>query len=180
MFLDRDGVINEVVFRGREKPIAPWKLEEFKLIPGIKEPLGELSRIGYHLFVVSNQPDIAKGYIDTSTIEMMNEIILETLPIHDIMICPHDDGHNCNCRKPKPSMLLDLSKKWGIDLKKSFLIGDNWKDIEAGRAAGCRAILLDKPYNKSIGADHRVENLDFAVKLIKSIDHNINKQSGEI
>ncbi|MCK4786559.1 MAG: HAD hydrolase-like protein, partial [Desulfobacteraceae bacterium] len=74
---------------------------------------------------------------------------------------------NCDCRKPKPGMLLDLSKKWGIDLKKSFLIGDNWKDIEAGRAAGCKAILLDKHYNQAIETDFRVKNLGAAVKLIE-------------
>ena len=180
VFLDRDGVINEVVFRGGEKPIAPWGLDEFKLIPGTKEPLEELSRTGYYLFVVSNQPDIAKRYVDASIVEQMNGIILETFPIHDIMICPHDDRHNCNCRKPKPGMLLDLSKKWGVDLRKSFLIGDNWKDIEAGRAAGCKTILLDKSYNKSVGADYRVGNLDFAVKLIKSIDNNIKNQIGVV
>lgn len=169
MFLDRDGVINEVLFHGSEKPIAPWKLEEFKLIQGMKKPLEELCQMGYHLFVVSNQPDITKGYVDTSTVEKMNKIILESLPIHDIMICPHDDHCNCNCRKPKPGMLLDLSKKWKIDLKKSFLIGDNWRDIEAGKAAGCINILLDKPYNKSVEANYRVKNLNSVVKLIKKL-----------
>ena len=168
MFLDRDGVINEVVFRGGEKPIAPWKLEEFKFIQGIKDPLEELSRMGYHLFVVSNQPDIARRYVDASTIEKMNEIILETFPIQDVMICPHDDRHNCNCRKPKPGMLIELSHKWDVDLKNSFLIGDNWKDMDAGKAAGCKTILIDKPYNKHVIPDFRVKNLEQAVNVIKS------------
>lgn len=166
VFLDRDGVINEVLFRGGEKPIAPWRLEEFKLIPGIKKPLEELSNMGYSLFVVSNQPDIAKGYVDLSVVEKMNEIILETLPIQDIMICPHDDSQNCNCRKPKPGMLLDLAKKWKIDLKKSFLIGDNWRDIGAGKAVGCKTVIIDKPHNKAIKADYRIKNLESAVKII--------------
>jgi len=171
VFFDRDGVINEVLFRGGEKPIAPWKLEEFKLITGIEKPLEKLQQMDFFLFVVSNQPDIAKKYVDLSIVNIMNEIILKTFPIKEIMICPHEDRHKCHCRKPKPGMLIDLSKKWLIDLNKSFIIGDSWKDIEAGRAAGCATILLDKRYNRSVEADYHVINLDDVVKIIKSHDH---------
>ncbi|HEY9247201.1 MAG TPA: HAD family hydrolase, partial [Candidatus Methanoperedens sp.] len=159
VFLDRDGVINEVVFHDSEKPSSPWKFEEFKLIRGIKKPLEELSSMGFYLFIVSNQPDISKGYIEEGTTEKINALIYEKFPIDEIMICPHVEEDNCDCRKPKPGMLLKLSKKWIIDLRESFLIGDSWKDIEAGKAAGCTSILLDKPYNKGIKADYRVRNL---------------------
>jgi len=180
VFFDRDGVINEVLFRGGEKPIAPWKLDEFKLITGIKKPLEKLHQMGFLLFVVSNQPDIAKKYVDFSTVNKMNEIILKTFPIKEIMICPHEDHHKCHCRKPKPGMLIDLSTKWLIDLNKCFIIGDSWKDIEAGRAAGCTTILLDKHYNRSVEADYRSKNLDDVVKIIKSHDHMLRSSKQDL
>jgi len=167
VFLDRDGVINEVVFHSGEKPSSPWKFEEFKIIQGIKKPLDELHSLGYHLFIVSNQPDISRGYIAAGTTEKINETLYQQFPIQDILICPHDDLHNCGCRKPKPGMLLEMSKKWGIDLKLSFLIGDNWKDIEAGKAAGCTTILVDTEYNKAVKADRHARNLEDAAKIIK-------------
>lgn len=170
VFLDRDGVINEVVFRGSSKPIAPWSLEEFKFIPGIEEPIGELSRMGYLIFVVSNQPDIAKGHVTAALVEEMNRRILDALPIREILICPHDDGHRCLCRKPKPGMLLDLARRWSVDLDGSFLIGDGWKDMEAGKAAGCRTILIDGSYNKDVKVTYRVKDIKVAVKTIKSIE----------
>jgi len=170
IYLDRDGVINEVIFRGgnNSKPIAPWIIEEFKLVPGIKKPLTKLCQMGFHLFVVTNQPDIANGVVKFSTVKKMNDIVLNELPIDEIMVCSHIDSDNCNCRKPKPGMIISLAKKWGINLCHSFLIGDNWKDIESGKAAGCRTILLDKFYNKLIKADYRVNNLEMSVEVVKS------------
>ena len=170
IFLDRDGVLNAVIFRGGNniKPIAPWKIEEFKLVSGIKKPLAKLSQMGFHLFVVTNQPDIGKGVVKFSTVKKMNDIVLNELPIDEIMVCSHIDSDNCNCRKPKPGMIISLAKKRGINLCHSFLIGDNWKDIESGKAAGCRTILLDKFYNKSVKADYRVKNLTMSVEVVKS------------
>lgn len=170
IFLDRDGVINEVLFRGgnNDKPIAPWKLDEFKLVPETKKPLAELSQMGFYLFVVTNQPDIAKGVLKFSAVNKMNDIVLKELPINEIIVCSHIDSDNCNCRKPKPGMIISLAKKWEINLLNSFLIGDNWKDIESGKAAGCRTILLDKFYNKSVKADYRVKNLTMSLEVVKS------------
>jgi D-glycero-D-manno-heptose 1,7-bisphosphate phosphatase len=136
------------------------------LIPGIKKSLEELNKKGYFLFIISNQPDVSRGNIEEGTLEKINQIILEKFPIKEIMICPHNDYNNCKCRKPKPGMLLNLAVKWDINLKKSYLIGDNWKDIQAGKAAGCTTILLDKSYNIDIKADYRVHNLKNAVKTI--------------
>jgi D-glycero-D-manno-heptose 1,7-bisphosphate phosphatase len=125
--------------------------------------------MGYLLFIISNQPDISKGFIEKEVTEKINQIIFERFPIKEISVCPHIDEHNCDCRKPKPGMLLNLAKKWDIDFNKSFLIGDNWKDMEAGKNAGCRTIIIDHPYNQSVDSDYRVKNLDSAVKLIESI-----------
>ena len=84
------------------------------------------------------------------------------------MVCPHIDDDNCNCRKPKPGMLITLAKKWAINLRHSFLIGDNWRDIKAGKKAGCKTILIDKFYNNTVTADYRVQNLDMSVEVVKS------------
>jgi D-glycero-D-manno-heptose 1,7-bisphosphate phosphatase len=170
IFLDRDGIINEVVFRGENniKPIAPWGIEEFKLIQNIKSPLIKLRKMEFHLFIVTNQPDISKGILKRSTVKKMNDIILNELPIDEIMVCPHIDSDDCKCRKPKPGMIKTLAQKWGINLNDSFLIGDNWKDIESGKLAGCSTILVDKFYNKSVQAEYRVKNLIMSTDVIKS------------
>lgn len=168
VFLDRDGVINEVVFHNSEKPSSPRNYRQFNIIGGVKESLDNLVQLGYLLFIVTNQPDISRGLIRNGTTEQINSHIGNNLPITDIYVCPHDDQHNCDCRKPKIGMLTGLANKWDINLKKSYMIGDNWKDIEAGKSAGCKTILIDYPYNKLVNADNRVEDLESAVKLIES------------
>jgi D-glycero-D-manno-heptose 1,7-bisphosphate phosphatase len=125
--------------------------------------------MGYPIFIISNQPDISRGFIIDGTTEKINDMIKKNLPIDDIVVCPHDDWHNCDCRKPKPGMIVSLSKKFGIDLKESFLIGDNWKDIKAGKKVGCKNILIKKDYNKGVEADYKVENLNDAVNIIRKI-----------
>ena len=171
IFLDRDGIINHVVYhKDVNKPSSPWKIEEFKLIKNIKKPLEELTKMGFLLFIISNQPDIARGNVKKGTTEEINKILYEKFPIKEIKFCPHDDRDNCDCRKPKPGMILELSKKWNIDLEKSFLIGDSWKDIEASKKADCTGILVDKEYNKEVDAKYRVFDLESSVELIKSLD----------
>jgi D-glycero-D-manno-heptose 1,7-bisphosphate phosphatase len=131
--------------------------------------LEEFNKMGFLLFIISNQPDISRGFIKKGVTEKISQIIYDRFPIKEILICPHDDYHNCNCRKPKPGMIFELSKKYDIDINKSFLIGDNWKDTEAGQKAGCKTIILNKTYNQSVKADYRTDNLRTAVKLIKSL-----------
>ena len=170
VFLDRDGVLNQVVFHpGINKPSAPWKIIEFKFIDGVKKPLDELKEMGFLLFIFSNQPDISRGNIEKGTIEQINTIIYEQFPIKEIIVCPHDDKDNCSCRKPKPGMIVDLSKKYDINLKKSFVIGDGEKDMIAGKNAGCFCILIDTPYNKHVKEKYRVKDLSSAVKIIEKM-----------
>ena len=171
VFLDRDGVINKVVFRNgnSQKPIAPWSLKEFSLLPSIKLPLLNLKKFGFKLFVVTNQPDIAKGIIDHSFIAEVNAVISRELPIDEIRVCPHVDSDGCHCRKPKPGMILSLAKKWDIDCKNSFLIGDSCKDIDAGKKVGVTTFLLKRHYNKGANADHKVTDLSEAGKIIQNI-----------
>jgi D-glycero-D-manno-heptose 1,7-bisphosphate phosphatase len=171
VFLDRDGVINNVIFRNGNnlKPIAPWSMKEFRLIPGIEKPLLDLSKSGFKLFIVTNQPDIGNGVISQAFVEMVNENILSNLPIDEIKICPHVDLNGCDCRKPKSGMITSLAKKWDIDCKESFMIGDTWKDIESGKKTCATTILLEKHYNTNVEADYTASNLSQAVEIINQI-----------
>lgn len=165
VFLDRDGVINEVVFR-EGRPASPRSLEEFHLVEGAAAALKRLQAAGYRLFVVSNQPDVARGLLNPTVLEEMGKRVRAALPVERVLTCIHDDHAGCLCRKPRPGMLHDVASHEGIALSRSFLIGDSWKDVEAGRAAGCTSILLQRPYNRDIQAHHVVGSLDQAVELI--------------
>jgi len=168
VFLDRDGIINHVVYhKGINKPSSPWNIKEFRLIKGIEKPLEEISKMGFLIFIVSNQPDISRGNIKKGVNDEINRKILGKFPIKEIKICPHDDKDNCNCRKPKPGMITELSKKWNIDLKKSFLIGDSWKDIKAAENAGVKSILIIRDYNNDVRASFRIKNLKEFLELTK-------------
>jgi len=168
VFLDRDGVINHVVYHPCvEKPSSPWRLEEFRFIEGISPPLNEMKKRGFLLFIFSNQPDIARGNIKPGTIEDINKIIMETLPIDDIAICPHDYYHNCTCRKPKPGLIIDLAKKWDVDVQQSFVIGDSSKDIQAGNTAGCTSILIETSYNSDVETEYKAKDLMSTLAIIE-------------
>jgi D-glycero-D-manno-heptose 1,7-bisphosphate phosphatase len=165
VFLDRDGVINKVVFRDG-RPTSPRNLAEFEIEDGVERSLNRLRDAGFKLFVVSNQPDIARGLMPRETLRAMTEKILTTLAIDEVRVCPHDERECCSCRKPRPGMLVDLAREHGVELGGSYLIGDSWKDTLAAGAAGCRSIILDRPYNQGTPASSRVANLAEAVEFI--------------
>lgn len=141
IFLDRDGVINKLIIR-EGKAQAPYTLEEFALYPGVVEALKIIKDSGYLAIIVTNQPDVARGWVKKESVELVNAKIQELLPIDDIKICFHTNGDNCVCRKPLPGMLLEAAKYWDIDLKASFMVGDRYGDVSAGVQAGCKTILI--------------------------------------
>jgi D-glycero-D-manno-heptose 1,7-bisphosphate phosphatase len=147
VFLDRDGVLNEVVLRDG-KPYPPDSLSEFRLIPRVDECLADLKRKGFLLIVVTNQPDVARGKQTKTAVEEMHAFLASRLPIDDIYVCYHDDADECDCRKPAPGLLLDAARKHGIELKESFLIGDRWRDVETGRRAQCKTLFIDYGYRE--------------------------------
>jgi len=169
IFLDRDGVINKVILRN-EKVSSPWKAKELMILPGVKETLKKFKAMGFLNIVVSNQPDVKRGFIKKEELFQMNEILNKNLVLDEIKICPHDDDDNCHCRKPKPGLILESARKHGIDLEQSFFVGDGWKDIEAGKAAGCKTILIKADYNKDLqkNCDYAVNNLKEALEIIKN------------
>lgn len=169
IFLDRDGVINIApIVNGR--PTSPHTLKEFRLFEGIAESLGTLKTAGFLLIVVTNQPDLAHGKITRESLDLLHEEMMNKLPLDDLFICPHDDRDNCHCRKPKPGMLLEAARKWNIDLTSSVIIGDRWREVDAGRAVGCKTILIDTVYNQETVADYRAKDVQQAVNIVLSLN----------
>ena len=146
MFLDRDGVINETDVR-EGRAVAPTRFEDFRFMPGIHELVKMLRAEEFKLIVVTNQPDAVHGGVERETIERMHQRVYEVLEVEKIYACFHVDSDGCECRKPKPGMLLEAAKDFHIELAQSFVIGDTWRDMEAGKAAGCTTILLSNGYN---------------------------------
>jgi D-glycero-D-manno-heptose 1,7-bisphosphate phosphatase len=148
VFLDRDGVLNHSpVVDG--KPVSPRGLDDVELLPGVPEACERLRAGCYLLIVVTNQPEITRGTLTREAVDAVNGYLAERLPLDEIVICPHDDGDRCACRKPKPGMLLDAARRHGIDLQASYLVGDRWRDIEAGQAAGVRTVFIDRGYDEA-------------------------------
>jgi len=151
VFLDRDGVLNRALVRNG-KPYPPTSLAELEIPSEVPEALATLKSAGFLLIGVTNQPDVARGTQRREVVEAINAALLAALPVSEIVVCYHDDRDKCSCRKPRPGLLLWAAAKYGIALSVSFMIGDRWRDVEAGRRAGCRTLLLDYGYQeKEIG-----------------------------
>lgn len=147
VFLDRDGVINRPVVRDG-KPYPPAEPGDLEIVPGARETLAQLKRRGFLLIVVTNQPDVGRGLQSREKVEAMNRALRSALPLDDIMVCYHSDEDRCDCRKPLPGLMLKAAENYGIDLAHSFLIGDRWRDIDAGHNAGCKTVLIDYSYSE--------------------------------
>lgn len=141
VFLDRDGVINRaMVIDG--KPLPPSSLNEFEILPGVPQAVTALKRAGYCVVVATNQPDVATGKQQRQVVEAMHRRLRDALAVDDVCVCYHADNQGCSCRKPEPGMLLYAAQRWRLCLGRSFMVGDRWRDIEAGRRAGCRTFLV--------------------------------------
>jgi D-glycero-D-manno-heptose 1,7-bisphosphate phosphatase len=147
VFLDRDGVLNESTVRNGQ-PYPPVSVKELKLFSEASTALSGLKQAGFLLFVVTNQPDVARGRQTRGVVEAMNAAIASALPIDEFLVCWHDDADGCLCRKPQPGLLLEAASKHRLDLAQSFLVGDRWRDVDAGAAAGCRTVLIDRHYRE--------------------------------
>lgn len=147
IFLDRDGVLNQAVIKNG-KPYPPASVQELIIPEGVQKALSALKLSGFLLIGATNQPDVARGTTDKATVEAINAALMAALPLDDIRICYHDDKDHCECRKPYPGLLVDAAAELGIDLHQSYMIGDRWKDIEAGQRAGCRTIWLNQGYDE--------------------------------
>lgn len=147
VFLDRDGVLNRAVVRDG-KPYPPAGLEQFEILPGVVEACLTLRAAGFILVVVTNQPDVARGTQQREVVEAINEALRAQVLLDDIWVCYHDEPDGCTCRKPRSGLLLQAAQDWQIDLANSFMVGDRWRDIEAGRRAGCATVFIDYGYTE--------------------------------
>ena len=147
VFLDRDGVINRALVRDGH-PYPPTSLDTLEIQPDVTKALNLLKESEFLLIVVTNQPDVGRGTQKRETVEKMHTYLLNQLPLDDIYVCWHGQDGECECRKPSSGMLVQAEKKYGIDFKQSYLIGDRWKDIDAGKSAGCKTIFIDYQYNE--------------------------------
>lgn len=147
VFLDRDGVLNRAILRDG-RPFAPARLSELEILPDASPCLERLRRGGFLLLVVTNQPEVSRGTQSLAEIEEMHRILKAQLPIDDFFVCGHDDADRCTCRKPLPGLLLRAAGQYGVSLPDSYLIGDRWKDVDAGHAAGCRTVWIDHGYQE--------------------------------
>lgn len=170
VFLDRDGVINAAVVRDG-KPYPPATAAEFALLPGVVEACAKLKAAGFLLVVVTNQPDVGRGTQRREEVEAMHAVMCTRLPIDRVEVC-YDRGQEqpSEFRKPAPGMLLRAARELDIDLAQSWMIGDRWRDIDCGAAAGCRTIFIDHGYAEKLRAqpDARVCSLLEAVLIIVS------------
>lgn len=168
VFLDRDGVL--VIPEMRDgRSFAPRSLEAFRLYPDAAASLARLKAAGYLLVVVTNQPDVGNGLVSVDTINEMHRRMSRALPIDRIEMCPHSQSEGCDCRKPKPGMLVDAARHCDIDLADSVMVGDRCSDVEAGRAAGCRTVFIDLDYVselKPASPDYTVRSLAEAADVI--------------
>lgn len=168
VFLDRDGVLNAAIIKN-QKPYPPASINELVIPKGVPGALIRLKRAGFLLIAATNQPDVARGIVSRESVDIINQAIQTQLPLDDLRTCFHDDEAACKCRKPAPGMLKSAAMDYKINLKNSFMIGDRWKDIEAGQRAGCKTIWLNYHYNEKAPqppADYTTYSLQAAVDWI--------------
>ena len=157
VFLDRDGVINRIVYHHEIGVIdTPFTVEQFELLPGVGEAISSLNAMGFKVVVVSNQPGVAKGHFSPETLEAMHEkmrglLAAQGARIDAVYWCPHhpEEGGppyrmRCDCRKPEPGLLLQAAREMGVDLGQSYMVGDSITDVQAGERAGCRTLLVGR------------------------------------
>jgi len=170
VFLDRDGTLTRPIVRDG-KPYAAMTLEEFQLADDAAEACRLLKEAGFLLVVATNQPDVGRGTLRREIVEQMHARLMRELPLDRIEVS-YDSGETpSEFRKPAPGMLLRAASELGIDLRRSFMVGDRWRDIDCGHAAGCRTVYLDQDYQESLRQqpDYRVKNLGEAANIILAV-----------
>ncbi|MCR9070705.1 MAG: HAD family hydrolase [Alphaproteobacteria bacterium] len=169
VFLDRDGVLVRTDVRDG-KPYAALTMDAFEILPEAPAAVRSLKAAGYVTVLVTNQPELARGNIDWTTMDAMHTALASAVPLDDIQICPHDSDAGCACRKPAPGMLLNAARDLDLALGDSYMVGDRWRDVGAGRSAGCTTILIERGYIESERetADFNAADVAEAARLILS------------
>ena len=161
VFLDRDGVVNRPILRAG-RPHPPDSVEDLEIYPDAASSIRRLKVAGYVLVVVTNQPDVARGLQRAEVVHEINRELRKRLDVAAVYVCFHDDADGCRCRKPAPGLLLDAAHDLGLDLSRSFIVGDRWRDVEAGHRAGCRTVYIDRRYSERSPQDADVVTTSLA------------------
>ena len=176
VFLDRDGVINRALERDA-RPYPPTSLAEFEILPEVPAACAKLKAAGFLLVVATNQPDVGRGTLAKEVVEKIHAHMMAQLPIDRVEVCFHPGKgvSDCDCRKPKPGMLLRAANELGIDLAQSWMVGDRWRDIDCGHAAGCKTIFIDRGYAEELKQkpDFSARNLGGAADIILRESENL-------
>lgn len=181
VFLDRDGVINRASVRNG-KPYPPRSLAELEILPGVPEALMRLKAAGFRLIVVTNQPDVARGTQMLAQVAALHAALQAQLPLDEIRACYHDAADGCDCRKPQAGLLLAAARDHRLDLTASYMIGDRWRDIEAGQRAGCTSLFIDYQYAepRPCAPYVRTASLAEAVEWILSEEEATHENTGRV
>ena len=199
VFLDRDGVINQMV-PGSDGPDSPRSVEEFRLLPGAAHAVRRLNELGLPVVLVSNQPGVAKGKYPAQNLDAMTERMKAALGeeravLHGIYYCMHHPdaivaGYRkaCDCRKPKPGLLTRAAREMGLILAGSYMVGDQPRDMIAGKSVGCTTVFVDSGAlpDKPGEADHVCRDLDAAARLIAQLEgagmasHHLEEVDGNL
>ncbi|SPE50680.1 putative D-glycero-beta-D-manno-heptose-1,7-bisphosphate 7-phosphatase [Verrucomicrobia bacterium] len=170
VFIERDGILNQVRVE-HQNPISPLTLEEFQVNADAAQWLKKLKDAGLVLIATTNQPGLSRGNQSRRELDRMHEVLRRSLPLDDIIVCPHDENDHCTCRKPKPGLLVEGAYKWHLSLDHSFVISDKWQDAQAARTVGCTSLLLQSPW---VGSVHRDFVLPDLAAIVAKILHLLN------
>ena len=157
IFLDRDGVVNNVVLR-KGVVSSPRSMEEFVFRNDFLSFAQKINK-KYKFFLVTNQPDIKRNLLKENHLKEMHIKLMNILKFEEMFVCMHDDNDNCSCRKPKPGMILDAITRHNLHHDECVMIGDSLKDLKAASAAGIDAFLLDTNYNAYINYSYKIKSL---------------------
>jgi D-glycero-D-manno-heptose 1,7-bisphosphate phosphatase len=170
-------VVNSSIIK-ENKPFSPRTLDQVQILPNVVKSINLLKKAGLPVIIITNQPDVSKGLMKYSSLQLINNQIKRLTGIDRIYSCIHLDRHECECRKPKIGMIRSAANDFNLDLKSSFLVGDRWKDIEAGQLAGCKCFFIDYGYNekKPVLPFTKVNSLlEAAVLILKEVKNDRTK-----
>lgn len=179
VFLDRDGVLVATEVRAG-KPIAALTLDGFAVLPEAPAAVTALKAAGFMTVVVTNQPEVARGNVDSATMDAMHARLRAAMPIDAVYVCPHDSGEGCGCRKPAPGMLTQAAADLDLDLAASYMVGDRWRDVGAGQAAGCTTVLIECGYDEPerLEPDLTAHDVADAAAQILDREHAVRRGGG--
>jgi D-glycero-D-manno-heptose 1,7-bisphosphate phosphatase len=168
IFLERDGVLNEVS-EARGQPLAPRSLEQFKIRPEAETALARLKKAGFLLIVTTNQPNVSEGRLSRRELDFMHTILRRRLPVDDVLLCAHGANDHCSCRKPKPGLLTEAAFKYHLNLEHCFVVSDKWQDARAAECVGATSLLIDSPWNGDCHHDYVLPDLNAVADKILSL-----------